>query len=328
MSGKLSKAKTSFLNLASFPALIFFQVWATPARAPEAMTALAFVMLAWCIGILWVAYRWDKPGYFDWAITVYFIAVSGFLLISPESARALISRYAATGVFVCLFSAAFFPPLLGMEPFTCHFAKKASPPESWGNPVFIRINLIMTYVWAGIFAVGAILSLYPSLMMRAIIPNVLILCFGFPFNRLFPDYYLKRLGLPSLAEQQLMSQEITDTGPSDLPRPESAREAVFRMPDFLNKEAAGDLSAIIGFVVTGPDAFNAYLHIRNGVCAIAEVPEGKPDLIIRTPGDVWLGISRGDISGQDAFMQKAYLAEGNLGLLMNLKRLFSGRISG
>lgn len=53
MSEKLSKAKSTFLNLASFPALIFFQVWAAPARSLEAMPAMAFVLLVWCIGILW-----------------------------------------------------------------------------------------------------------------------------------------------------------------------------------------------------------------------------------------------------------------------------------
>ena len=71
--------------------------------------------------------------------------------------------------------------------------------------LFVKINLIMNYVWAGIFAVGIVLSLYPSIIMKTIIPNGLIVFFGFPFNARFPNFYLKRLGLPSLAEQKSMA---------------------------------------------------------------------------------------------------------------------------
>ena len=71
----------------------------------------------------------------------------------------------------------------------------------------------MTFVWAGIFAAGIVLSLYPSLMMRTILPNGLILCFGFPFNSRFPDYYLRRLGLPTRAEQARMAREKPERMP-------------------------------------------------------------------------------------------------------------------
>jgi len=52
-----------------------------------------------------------------------------------------------------------------------------------------------------------------------------------------------------------------------------------------------------------------------------------PDLIIRTPAEVWLAISRGQLNGQEAFMRKAYTAEGDLGLLMSLKKIFNIRRS-
>jgi len=38
--------------------------------------------------------------------------------------------------------------------------------------------------------------------MKVVIPHILIIGFGFPFNAFFPDFYLKRLGLPSRAEQR------------------------------------------------------------------------------------------------------------------------------
>jgi hypothetical protein len=53
----------------------------------------------------------------------------------------------------------------------------------------------MTYVWVGMFALCIVLSLYPSVVTRALIPIALIVGFGIPFNFRFPDFYLRRLGL-------------------------------------------------------------------------------------------------------------------------------------
>ena len=202
---KISRPKQFFLHAGPFPALIFFQIWATAGRTPESLFTSALLMLGYCALLLVIASRWDRPGYFDWAIALYFTATCGSLLLRPDGAAGFLSRYAATGIYVCLFGAACFPPLLGMDPFTYHYAKKSAPPESWGHPLFVKINLIMNYVWAGIFAVGIVLSLYPSIIMKTIIPNGLIVFFGFPFNARFPNFYLKRLGLPSLAEQKSMA---------------------------------------------------------------------------------------------------------------------------
>ena len=228
---EISKAKQFFLHAGPFPALIFFQVWAPAGRTPENLFISALLMLAYCVLILVIASRWDRPGYFDWAITGYFAVVCGLLLFWPDRFAGFLGYYAATGIYLFLFAAAFFPPLLGMDPFTYHYAKKSAPPESWNHPIFIKINRIMTFVWAGIFAVGIALSLYPSIITRTIIPNGLIVFFGFPFNARFPNHYLKRLGLPSLSEQRRMARKGADREPAGLstvPLPTSARETLSR----------------------------------------------------------------------------------------------------
>jgi len=92
-----------------------------------------------------------------------------------------------------------------MDPFTYHYAKKYSPKAVWENPVFVRINLIMTYTWSGIFAACILLSLYPSILTRVLIPLALILGFGLPFNLRYPDHYLRKRGLPTLADQRRMA---------------------------------------------------------------------------------------------------------------------------
>ena len=324
---KLSKAKQGFLYVAPFPALVFFKVWAASGRGTNSLIMVALSMLAYCAMIVVIAYRWDKPTYFDWAVGAYFAAISGALLLWPDSAGGFVGRYAVTGIYACLFGAAFFPPLLGMDPFTYHYAKKYTLQEVWDNPLFVRINRIMTWVWSGIFAVCILLSLHPSLLTRAFIPLGLILGFGLPFNLRFPDHYLKRLGLPSLADQRRGALQKSGQAPSVAsvaPLPGSAWEAVSRMPLVFNKGVAEDLSAVIGFIVSGTESFEAYLQVREGICTLENQPPRKPDLLIRTPAEVWLGISRKELDGQEAFMRQSFTAEGNLGLLMRMKDLFSG----
>jgi putative sterol carrier protein len=323
-----TRAQQIFLYIAPFPAFAVFKIWSGMGQGPGSLLTAVSCMLAYCVFIIWLAYRWDRPTYFDWAVVTYFAVATFLLAVRPQTTGRLLTSYIATGIYASLFSAAFFPPLLGMDPFTYHYAKKSAPKAVWEDPIFVTINRIMTYVWTGIFAVCLVLSLYPWVVTRAILPIGLIVGFGVPFNRWFPDYYLGRLGLPSLAEQRKMAKQ-SRTGerpapPADLPK--TAWEAVSGMPGVFNPDAAADLSAIIGFDVSGSEAFEAYLQIENGSCALHDTSPREPDLLIRTPADVWLAISRGERDGQEAFMKQAFTAEGNLGILMRMNRIFSGKV--
>jgi multimeric flavodoxin WrbA len=205
----LNKARQIFLYIAPFPPLAFFKIWASLGQSPETLFSVACLMFLYGVFVIWLARRWDRPSYFDWAVAAYFAAVTLSLLLMPEAAGEFFQNYSVTGIYACLFAAAFFPPLFGLDPFTYHYAKKSTPEMFWGNPIFVKINRIMTYVWAAIFALCILLSLYPSVVTRALIPLGLILGFGVPFNIRFPNGYLKRLGIPSLAEQKKMASEWT-----------------------------------------------------------------------------------------------------------------------
>ncbi|MBU2498762.1 MAG: NAD(P)H-dependent oxidoreductase [Proteobacteria bacterium] len=217
----MSKAKQGFLYAGPFLPLVFFKIWAGTNPTPQSLTFAACVMFVWCMIVLVIAYRWDKPTYFDWVIAIYFAVASVTLILWPGRASDFWIHYAVTGIYACLFSAAFFPPLLGLDPFTYHYAKKYSPKAVWENPVFVRINLIMTYTWSAIFAACILSSLYPSILTRALIPLGLILGFGLPFNLRYPDHHLRKLGLPSLADQRRMAMEEPLKGASS-PRPEES----------------------------------------------------------------------------------------------------------
>lgn len=95
------------------------------------------------------------------------------------------------------------------------------------------------------------------------------------------------------------------------------------IPLGFNPSAAGDLKAIYQFEVEGGENFVAHLTIADGTCTYHEGPAAKPDLVIKTPADVWLKISRGELGGQKAFMAGQYKAEGDFSLPLKLKTLFS-----
>ena len=104
---------------------------------------------------------------------------------------------------------------------------------------------------------------------------------------------------------------------------QNCRELLQTMPLGFNPEAAGDLTAVYQFEVSGEENFVSYLKIANGRCTCHDGPADNPNLIIKTPADVWLKISRGELNGQKAFMEGRYKVSGDINLLLKLNRLFS-----
>ena len=100
------------------------------------------------------------------------------------------------------------------------------------------------------------------------------------------------------------------------------REMIAGMPLAFNAQAASDLRAVIQFVVSGEGSGQYYLRIDEGRCVAFEGEHLNPALTIRTPSEVWLAISRGELDGAQAMMQGKYTIEGDLGLLIRFFELF------
>jgi ferredoxin len=106
--------------------------------------------------------------------------------------------------------------------------------------------------------------------------------------------------------------------------PETFRDAITGQAAVFNPVAAGDLCADMQFCVTGQEPGEYVLRIADGCCAAHTGKVSNPALTVHTPSEVWLQIARGELSGQTAFMQGLYRAEGNMMLLMRMNELFSG----
>jgi len=104
----------------------------------------------------------------------------------------------------------------------------------------------------------------------------------------------------------------------------SCFELLRMMPMGFKGQAGKDFSAVYQFDITGSEEFTAHLRIADGQCTFLEGSHERPDVVIKSPANVWLAISRGDMDGQSAFMSGKYRVEGNIALLLNLKSLFGG----
>ena len=105
--------------------------------------------------------------------------------------------------------------------------------------------------------------------------------------------------------------------------PATARELLEMMPRYLNPAAAQGLTATYQFDVSGSETFTVHLVIADGQATFHEGPADKPSITIKTPAEVWLAIARKELDGTSAFLAGQFRIQGDLGLLMKLKTLFT-----
>ncbi len=349
-----TKYRQIFLYAAPFVPLVFFKVRASMTVDTGSLLTLACAMLVCSLLVLALAWRWDKPTYFDWTIGVYFLTVVIFLSLWPEQMGKVLQRNAVTGIYLCLFSAAFLPAILGFAPFTLHYARKYTPRTLWENPIFLKINRIMTFTWAGIFGICIILSLYPSVITRAVVPIIIIVGVGVPFNIKFPDHYLRRLGLPPLAtmraelgntaeeaqatlppggqapapdrhNQPVLNNNQKETAMEQIdpiPRPDSIESFMTIMSSGFRPESAAQMKAVMQFNFSGEAEGSCHFEIENGEIRAKEGTSAKPDLTIESPFEIWMDVITGKADGQQMFMQQKYTASGDFSLLLRMNELF------
>ncbi len=257
----------------------------------------------------------------------------------PAGLGRMMSRLPLTLLYLMLLITATAPQLLGRKPFTTFFAQRRTPEAVRATDIYKRITLNMAWVWAAIFALCLLISLAPvvfpaiashrlaALIFTTFLPMVLNLGIGLPFTMRYPDYYQRKNGInPAGQPNQLTKEKAMSSGSDQATGPlsvDNCRDLLKIMPQGFNPQAAGDLKATLQFHVSGDDTFSAYLEIADGACIHHEGEAAQPDLVIDTPGQVWLDISQGRLNGQEAFFKGLYKVNGDFAILMKLKDLFS-----
>ena len=138
---------------------------------------------------------------------------------------------------------------------------------------------------------------------------------------------VRKAWIAEMIAESKKSKPPKERNKPDAPGPHAAKtcEDLLRsMPLGFNPDAAGGMEAIYQFEVTGSESFTAHLQISGGICTYHPGPAAKPDVIVKTPASIWLAVSKGELDGQQAFMNGKYKVNGDISLLMRLKSIFSG----
>jgi multimeric flavodoxin WrbA len=125
---------------------------------------------------------------------------------------------------------------------------------------------------------------------------------------------------PAAAEAASPTEAKVKAQPGE---PTTARELLETMPRYLNPATAQGVTATYQFDVSGSETFTAHLVVADGQASFHEGPADKPSIIIKTPAEVWLAIARKELDGTSAFLSGKFRIQGDLGLLVKLKTLFT-----
>jgi len=107
-----------------------------------------------------------------------------------------------------------------------------------------------------------------------------------------------------------------------MPRPDSIETFMLLMPMGFNPEGAGDTKAIMQYDFTGNVEGSCHFIISDGTIQAKQGKSEKPDLLIKTPFDVWMDITTNKADGTNMMMEGKYTAEGDMELLLNMNKFF------
>ncbi len=123
----------------------------------------------------------------DIATVVYFALLSAVAFAAPHSP---LHHYTGALSFSWLALIA-LGSLAVRRPFTLGIAKLGAPRELWDNPGFVRVNVVITTVWATCFTVTAVISLILAINNVGALVTTLIQVVAFVLPAAFTIRYPK-----------------------------------------------------------------------------------------------------------------------------------------
>lgn len=180
--------KSPFAGIAPW---ILMAVVSGPGRFEEAASAaLGLALLT-----LWVGSRRGVPVHLLEVFTVVYFGVLAVLgLVASERTVDWLELWAGelSNIALAVFA---IVTLVIRRPFTLAYAKDTTPREHWDSPLFLKINYVISAVWAGAFLVSAVVGAYGDAVLRDndnfwtawILPLAAVIFAG-TFTERYPDY--------------------------------------------------------------------------------------------------------------------------------------------
>jgi putative sterol carrier protein len=104
---------------------------------------------------------------------------------------------------------------------------------------------------------------------------------------------------------------------------ETVKDVINSMPDHFNRDASVGIDAVFQFEISGDQACEYYVVVRNENCEIREGKHDGPNVTFNIGGDDFVEMMTGKISGQAAFFSGKLRVSGDLLLAQSLENLFT-----
>ena len=275
----------------------------------EMFKTLVLIIGAVLLLNLIIAFLLQVNNYFTYGISLVTILGTISVFLIPSIGQIYIENIIA-GLYLGLFVAAFFPPLFKLDPFTVNISEKKYSEAVVQTKQFLKINLIINYIWAGLFAisiVGSVLTYSDNSVLQILlsmtIPIIIIVSIGIPVTK----------KLPTILMQKTSGEQLHF---------ESIRDSLESMSYGLNEEEAQEVDIVIQYCLTGEEALDGYLIIKDSKCVFKYGIHPNPNTTVKSDSKLWLGITNKEISQAKAYINKEYEVEGDMTILLKLHDLF------
>lgn len=125
---------------------------------------------------------------------LFFLAFAVVGILASDSVINWLQLWAGELTNVCL-TAFVVLTIVVRQPFTIQYAKEQTDPDLWDNPMFLRINYTITWVWAAAFAFQSAMGLIGDAVLKnndnfwtGWILQLAALIFAIAFTEFWPDY--------------------------------------------------------------------------------------------------------------------------------------------
>lgn len=95
-----------------------------------------------------------------------------------------------------------------------------------------------------------------------------------------------------------------------------------RLPGAFIPEKAGDMESVIQFELTGEEAGNWAVVIKDGTCKVEKGQHENPTMTLTADSQDYKDIVTGRLKAMNAFMQGKVKLQGNLNLAMKFAEIF------
>lgn len=123
----------------------------------ELSAALALGLAVGILCINWI--RGGKPKLLEYSDVVYFAGLAIVVALASTGTRTWLELWGGEVANIALL-AIVLGSILIRQPFTLQYAREGTPEEYWHTPQFMRVNYLISWVWAVAFAIEAASGLY------------------------------------------------------------------------------------------------------------------------------------------------------------------------